>query len=315
MDSASGFFAQDATGGHGSYVALKSPDNADFSVIVETVEAKIPETAHFNVSGFAKRKLHLWTTDLTSSDSSQWFAKQADIEASGGKFSLDLLPGHMYSVTTTTGQAKGNAVPPASAPFNLPYADNFERYPVGKMPRYLSDMNGAFETAKCDGGRAGICLSQLVTQEPTSWKKTAPRPVTIIGNLDWTDYTLSTDVLFEQPGSVDLIGRLTGMSGTDVPNSYVLRVSDAGAWSLIKTASKQEDVVLASGKVEAAGVNHWHRLALSFSGNRITPRIDGRPLGEFSDGSYSKGMVGLGVVNYGLAQFDNFGVSQARALK
>lgn len=319
LDSASGFFEQDATGAHGSYVALKSPNSTDFSVIIETVEAKTTETAHFSVvgfgfgfgfgSGFAKTNLHLWTTDLTSADSSQWFAKQADIHVTDGKFSLELLPGHMYSITTTTRPAKGNTLPPAAAPFNLPYADNFERYSVGKMPKYFSDMYGAFETAKCDGGRGGICMSQLTPQEPISWKKTVPRPFTMLGNLDWTNYTVATDVFFEQPGSVDLIGRLTGMGDTDVPDSYVFRLSDTGAWSLIKTATKQADIVLASGTVDAPGVKHWHRLALSFNGSRITTLIDNRPISEISDTGYSKGMVGLGILNYGLVQFDNFAIS------
>ena len=143
----------------------------------------------------------------------------------------------MVTVTTTTGQARGDAVPPAAAPFNLPYADNFKSYNPGRLAKYFSDMYGAFETAPCDGGRTGVCLSQLVPREPIAWKRTDNRPFTILGNLDWTDYTVSTDVLFEQPGSADLIGRLTGMSGADIPNSYVLRVADTGAWSLRRTST------------------------------------------------------------------------------
>ena len=306
IDTASGFFEHDTTGGHGSYVALKSPDSSDFSVILETVQATSPQTAHFRISGFAQSKLHLWTTDLNSSDSSQWFRMQADIEATNGELSLNLLPGHMYSVTTTTGQAKGTAVSPAAAPLNLPYSDNFESVPVGRSAKYLSDMYGAFETTKCDGGRAGICLTQLTPQEPISWKRTAGRPFTMLGNLDWTNYSMTSDVLFEQPGSVDIIGRMTGMGGTDIPNSYVFRVSDAGAWTLLKTATKHDDVVLSSGMVEPLGIQHWHRLTLSFSGNTITARIDGKPVRVISDAAYPKGMVGLGVVDYRRVQFDNF---------
>ena len=116
-------------------------------------------------------------------------------------------------------------------------------------------MYGAFETAPCDGDRTGICLSQLVPRAPIAWKGSDNRPFTILGNLDWTDYTVSTDVLFEQPGSADLIGRLTGMSGSDIPNSYVLRVADTGAWSLRRTSTaqdkrtRQSDLVLAAGTV------------------------------------------------------------------
>jgi len=322
LDSACGFFFADTTGAHGSYAALRSPDHKDFSLIIETVQAKSRETVHFSISGFPPRKLHLWTTDLTSSDPAQWFIKLPDIVAVNGKFSLDLQPGRMVTVTNTTGQSKGDAVPPAAAPFNLPYADDFKPYAPGRLAKYFSDMYGAFETAPCDGGRTGICLSQLVPREPIAWKRTDGRPFTILGNLDWTGYTVSTDVLFEQPGSADLIGRLTGMSGSDIPNSYVLRVADTGAWSLRRTSTdqdkrtRQSDLVLAAGSVSPLGVKQWHRLSLAFNGSSIIPQIDskpvtiyGKPMDAVTDATYTKGMVGLGAPNYSLIQFDNFQIT------
>lgn len=309
IDSASGFFQGDTTGAHGSYVALKSPDSTDFSAIIETVQSKAPETAHFTVSGFARNSLHVWTTDLTSNDPAQWFVKQADLVAGAGGFSLDVLPGRMYTVTTLRGGGKGDAISPPTAPFKLPFADDFDSYPSGRMPRYLSDMYGAFETARCDGERSGMCLSQLVPAEPIAWKRSTGRPFTIVGNLDWADYTVSADVLFEGSGSADLIGRLTGMSDPDVPNSYLFRVSDAGAWSILKTAVKGSDVVLASGNVDALGLKRWHRVSLGFDQQNITAQIDGKPVKVLSDGSYSAGMVGLGAVNYALVQFDNLAIT------
>jgi len=322
LDSASGFFSADTSGTHGSYVALRSPSRKDFSLIIETVQAKSPQTVHFTLASFPQRKLHLWTSDLTSSDPAQWFVKQPDIVATNGKFSLNLLPGRMVTVTTTTGQARGDAIPPPAAPFNLPYADTFKSYPPGRLAKYFSDMYGAFETAPCDGGRTGICLSQLVPREPIAWKRTDGRPFTILGNLDWTNYTVSTDILFQQPGSADLIGRLTGMSGADIPNSYVLRVADTGAWSLRRTSTEQDkrtrqsDLVLAAGTVSPLGVKHWHRLSLAFSGSQIIPQIDGRPvtiygkpMNAVTDATYAKGMVGLGALNYSLVQFDNFQIT------
>ena len=216
----------------------------------------------------------------------------------------------MYTLTTTTGQSKGAAAAPTGAPFPFPYADNFESYAAGKLAKYFSDMYGGFETSRCAGGRKGICLSQVTPAEPISWKKTANRPFTIVGDLDWSDYRVSIDILLEQPGAVDLIGRLTGMSGADTPNSYVLRVSDSGAWSVLKTNMKVEEAVLASGKVSPLGVGVWHGLSLEFQGGALAARIDGVTLQTVSDASYSKGMAGLGTVGYGLAQFDNFRVDR-----
>lgn len=308
IDGASGFFEGDSTGTHGSYVSLQSPASADFSMVVETVQAKAAETAHITVAGFSQKVVHVWSTDLTSSDSSTWFAKQADIPVEGGQFAVKLEPGRMYTLTTTTGQGKGDAASPPAAPLTLPYADNFDSYHVGHLAKYFSDMYGAFETTKCGGGHRGICLTQLVPEEPTAWKRTSNRPFTMLGNLDWADYRVSTDVLFEQPGSADLIGRLSGMGNLDVPNSYVLRVSDTGAWSLLQTATKGTDVVLASGTMPSLGLSRWHRLALGFKGDEITAWVDGKPLKVVSSAAYKKGMVGLGAVAYARVEFDNFKV-------
>ena len=214
---------------------------------------------------------------------------------------------------------------PPPRPSTFPTPTTSSPTTTGRLAKYFSDMYGAFETTPCDGGRTGVCLSQLVPKEPIYWKRTDNRPLTILGNLDWTDYTVSTDVLFEQHGSVDLIGRLTGMSGSDIPNSYVLRVADTGAWSLRRTSThqdkrtRQSDTVLAAGMIDPLGVKQWHRVSLAFNGSSIVPQIDGKPVTIYgkpmngvTDATYAKGMVGLGALNYGLVQFDNFQIAPAR---
>jgi hypothetical protein len=160
----------------------------------------------------------------------------------------------------------------------------------------------------------------VVPAEPTAWKRTSGRPFTIIGDLDWSDYRVSADVLLEQPGAVDLIGRITGMSGEDTPNSYVLRVADTGSWSVLKTSAKRaatgpDEAVLATGKVNSLGTGGWHGLSLEFLGGALTARIDGVALPVVSDSSYAKGMAGLGVSGYVLAQFDNFKVEPLKPAK
>jgi len=308
IDSASGFFTQDTTGAHGSFVTLKSPDAKDFSVIIETVSAKTAQTVRFSVAGFPQTALHLWSTDFTSSNSSDWFVKRPDVVVSGGQFSLTIEAGRVYTLTTTAGQTKASVAPPAAGPFPIPYSDNFDTYPAGKLAKYFSDMYGGFETSPCGAGRTGMCLRQVVPAEPTTWKKQGNRPFTIIGDLDWSDYRVSADILLEEPGAADLIGRLTGMGGPDTTNSYVLRVSDTGSWSILKTNTKQDDAVLASGTVTPLGVGRWHAVSLEFQGNSLTAKLDGVTLQTISDATYSKGMAGLGVAGYKPAQFDNFKV-------
>jgi len=101
------------------------------------------------------------------------------------------------------------------------------------------------------------------------------------------------------------------MSNNDTPNSYVLRVSDSGAWSMLRTGTKPDETVLASGTVSPLVVGVWHALSLEFQGGTVIARIDGVTLPTVSDSSYSRGMAGLGVVGYSLAQFDNFKVEKA----
>jgi hypothetical protein len=51
-------------------------------------------------------------------------------------------------------------------------------------------------------------------------------------------------------------------------------------------------------------------VSLEFQGGSLAAKLDGATLQTISDGTYPKGMAGLGVVGYALAQFDNFKVDR-----
>ncbi len=167
IDSASGYLGNNRT--NGSYVTLKSTNGRDYSTIIETTTATSAQTANFTVAGgLSTGVVHVWATNLKSSSESSYFVHQQDITPGNGGYTLTLQPGYVYTLTTTTGQGKGSATPPASAAFPLPYSQNFESYTAGKLPRYFSDLQGAFETSSCGGGRSGICLRQEITRAPNS---------------------------------------------------------------------------------------------------------------------------------------------------
>ena len=301
LDAACGYLQ-----GDGSYVTLKSPNSNDYSIIVETVDATEPQEVKFQIAGgLATGAVHVWETNASRS-----LEKLGDITPQNGSFLITLEPDSVYSLTTTSGQAKGDAAPPPSAPFPFPYADDFENTTVGKAPKYMSDQNGTFEVAACTG-RQGKCLRQVIDQHPIAWASIAPDPFTILGNSDWTDYEVSTDVLIEKPGSATLAGRIDSANwfqdhAARWASAYILSVQHDGTWELNTAKFKEPTGKLASGKVSFA-LNTWHHLALAFKGTAIRVSIDGITVANITDSSHKNGMAGIGT-GWNTAQFDNFSI-------
>ncbi|MCC9306032.1 ricin-type beta-trefoil lectin domain protein [Kitasatospora sp. RB6PN24] len=307
IDSASGYLGGDRA--NGSYVTLKSPNNRDYSTVIETMDATAAQTADFTVTGgLSTGKVHIWATNVDSGNPNDWFVHQEDITPVNGRYTLGLQPGHVYTVTTTTGQGKGTAAPPAAAPLPLPYADDFETPATTTSPKYFSDMNGAFQTVRCGGGRTGTCLRQMAPTEPIRWTdEPYDAPYTIMGDGSWSNYTVTADTMFEQPGTIELLGRVNqqGRNNNGL-NAYHLRVSDTGAWSIDKSDTKWNFTTLASGTTTALGTGSWHTVSLTMQDSTLTAAIDGHTLGHATDTGFTNGQAGLGVTGYQTDQFDNF---------
>ncbi|MDQ7808764.1 ricin-type beta-trefoil lectin domain protein [Amycolatopsis sp. A133] len=309
LDSSSGYLGGNRN--NGSYVSLKSPNNTDYSTIIETMDATSAQTLNLNVTGgLSGGQVHVWATNLNSNNAGDHFVHSTDITPSGGAYSLTVQPGYLYSITTTTGPGKGTATSPPQGSLNLPYSDDFESYAKGKEAKYLMDMEGAFETSACGAGRAGTCVRQSATQKTIPWKKFVD-PYALLGNVAWSNYTLSTDVLLEKSGYVELLGRAgsqdTGNQGA--LNAYYLRVSDNGAWSIRRNNTSQQNTTLRTGTTAALGTGSWHKLSLGFSGSTITASVDGTVLGTVTDGTFPAGQVGIGTSVGETAQFDNLAVT------
>jgi len=302
--------------GNGSYVALRSPNGKDFSLIVETIDAKTPRSAGFAVTGgLSSGVLHIWRTNVRSRKDADWFVRQPDVTPQNGRFTMTFDPGCVYSVTTTSGQAKGTTTPPPPAALGLPYKDDFQACTIGQTPRYFSDQHGTFEVAPAAGGREGKCLRQVVTAKPVVWNGDAD-PGTLVGDPSWKNYSISSDVLLEQPGYVDLIGRVMDPTNQNQITGYHLRLTDKGHWSLFLRANDKvaKEMELASGnRTSAAGTGQWHKLLLSFVDNKITAAIDGAMVAKkVASSTYPVGMVGYQVSRWQNAQFMNFEVLPAK---
>jgi len=62
----------------------------------------------------------------------------------------------------------------------------------------------------------------------------------------------------------------------------------------------------------AEGIGRWHKLTLSFVGNRITATIDGADVAPaVTDNTYTAGLAGYQVSRWQNAQFMNFEVVPA----
>jgi hypothetical protein len=319
IDNASGYLAGDRA--NGSYITLKSANADDYSVVLETTEAFAPQTVAFTVAGgLSGRDVHIWTTDLGGGQNSA-FIHGADVTPdANGAYWVTLEPHRVYTISTIKGQCKGDAHGPPPAPLALPYAETFERSPVGALAPLLGDQDGAFEIAPCGGGRAGQCYREMTTIAPIGWA-TPFNAYALIGTTDWNDYVVSADVLFEQPGSAELIARYSARNYYDIGkyNGYYLSVTSDGAWSIVRNQAEGELAVLTQGSVAPLGTGTWHSFALSVSGTTLTAFIDGTQVGSADDAAYRNGPAGLSVgavaKTWLHAQFDNLSVTSSVAQK
>lgn len=309
LNSGSGYLGGSES--NGSYVTLKSTDGTDYSTIIETTTASAAQTVTVNVSGgLSTGTVHVWSTNLSAPTAANTFAQQASITPVNGSYSLTVQPGSVYTLTTTTGQAKGTATSPGQTTLPLPYSDTFASDTAGQQPRYLSQMQGAFEVEPCAAGRSGNCLQQQAATQPIEWDNNAT-PYTIGGNLSWANYTVSASALMEQAGAVQLLGRIgpqKGFSPADI-NDYYLQLSNTGAWSIVRDSTSGTLTTLASGTVAAPGLNTWQQLSLTFNGATIIAAINGTTVSTVSNSSYASGMVGFGTSGYQTDQFSNLSVS------
>lgn len=289
-----------------SYVSLMAPDKRQWSVVLETIDAQRPQTLHFVLrGGLAQSTVHVWETNAKRT-----FEKVADVDVKEGGFAYTFEPGALYSLTTTTGQAKHDATIPPPAPFPFPYADNFDDTAMHRLPKFLADQDGAFEVEACEG-RGGRCLVQQIERKPTPWM-VLPNPYTLTGDAGWRDYAVEADVRLPAYGTATLLGRI---DSADVfqdrdalnPSAYVLSFRADGQWQLVSSAFKRADRSLAYGHAAPlAGV--WHHVRLSFRDELIEGEIDGQKIFSVRDAEHASGQAGIGS-SWTRVAFDNLKIA------
>jgi len=320
--------------GDGSYVTLKSPRD-DYSIIIETKDAKAPQQISFKVDGgLSTKELCVWR-----SNAKEQFIQQAGIQPVNGKFTITLEPGSIYSLSTTRGQQKGSFdnVPKAKS-FPFPYYENFDEYSSpstwGYLPHYTADIYGAFEIVERPD-KKGKCLQQVAPVRPISWAPGDWYPYTILGNDQWADYEISADVYLNAGDSAGIMGRVNNVgSGYGfVPKGYVLQLGVDGQCKLAVIRGKidkkkvvgdaEQQALIKAGKDEGEGGEKllgsthianlqpgtWHNLELRFKGSTINGLIDDKIVLTATDSLYPHGMAGLfaagGEIKLSTPYFDN----------
>ncbi len=293
----------------GSFVTFLSPDRKNWSTVIESIDAHQPQTVQLRpTQGAAGETVHVWQTNASTT-----FSHVADLRVVQGAYTLEVQPDSIYTVTTTTGQGKGDAAPPPPAGFPLPYSDAFDSSPLGHAARYLSDQDGAFEVQPCRQ-RPGNCLSQVITVKPTPWSP-LPDPFTLAGDIAWRDYSVAADVQIPLAGEASVFGRIDNASAfadskATYPAGYGLILKSDGHWRLISTAYKNDPMELAAGAIAAdehTNAAPWHHLELSFQGPSVEVDIDGKRLAQVASSSHDHGMFSIGS-DWSTVQFDNLTV-------
>jgi hypothetical protein len=331
VDSSSGYLG--GSRADGAYVTLVPAARDQFSTVIETVTATHAQQITVHVTGgdgLSGRTVHVWASDLRpSAGPAGWFVRRPDIDIRNGSFTLTVEPGWEYTLTTTTGQDSapnagqlsavsglggpgadpgGAQVIPVPAALSLPYHDDLATSgPAGTAddePGLLAAQDGAFEVGPCAGPRGGptACTTQQAVGVPVLWHGRAGAaryPFAIVGDATWADYTVAVDVCLTQARtSAGLIGRFARHgSQADIGHfdGYVFDLSTTGAWRLVRNNANANDVAtLASGTLaRAAGVDHWHRMALSLSGTTVSVSVDGQPVTTVRDSAWASGLAGI----------------------
>lgn len=306
--------------GSGTYVTLKSPSD-DYSVIIETRDAKAPQQLSFKISGgLSTKELCVWR-----SNEKEQFVQQTSIKPKSGAFTITLEPNSIYSLSTTTGQQKGSfANIPADKPFPFPYYETFDEYSnpkdYGYLPRYFADIADVFEITDRPDNK-GKCLRQVIPIRPIEW---APEymPYTVLGDDQWQDYEVSADVYLNPGDSAGIMGRVNnvGPGFRSVPRGYYLILGDDGQCHLVLIRGLKRNPRKLEGDVEQQALikagkagddseggekelgvvrlsdikpNEWHHLKLRFEGTTITGYVDDKLILSATDNVYHRGMAGL----------------------
>ncbi|XP_010740815.1 galactocerebrosidase isoform X2 [Larimichthys crocea] len=313
----------------GSYVAL-TDGKGNLTVVIETmthdhsvcIRPPLPafnvtaQNAAFQLKGsFASiKELQVWRSQFNfKSKKPSFYEKLTPLKLLDGSFTLNLAEDEVYTLTTVTTGCKGSyADPPASAPFPKVYKDNFDvRNPPFTEAPDFADQTGVFEyyINMTDPGPHVFTLRQVVTQRPVTWASDADQTISVIGDYQWQNLTITCDVFMEsvKTGGVFIAARVDrGGESTRGTKGVFFWVFADGTYKVTNDLAGQ--TVLAEGQSGTRAYG-WHTLSLTVNGQYASGLLNGYPLWKNAVVLTPKnGWAAIGTHSFELAQFDNFAV-------
>lgn len=285
-----------------SVVALTDTLTHDYTLIVETMHAREPQTVHFRITGgLSDKPLHLWSSVFKQ----HLFSRQPDVVPEEGVFTLTVPPNSIYSLSTAGGQHKGQPAHPIPAPYDFPssYRDNFEGDIRGKEPPYFINFHGAFEVDR-DTVTGNSFLHQYSRLQGINWFK-QPYPRIILGDTSWRNTDMQVDFMLPDSGCVGADCRVHDFDWQKPVAGYGFRIDDQGAWKVMRV---NDSSVLARGVYRPLGAR-WHHLRLTARDNRLTVSVDNRLLASVTDNAFHSGILAL-TTGWNEAFFDNFSLER-----
>jgi galactosylceramidase len=299
----------------GSYVTLIPPGdnkNGDFSLIVETFThdhsicirpglpayTVTPQNVTFILTGglAATKPLYVWKTHLLQNEANTYFMQLPSITPQNGRFSLELDLDSVVTVSTLNGRKGSHPPPPAATRFPDTYSDDFEKYAFDSEADYFMDQTGVFEIYK-SGTKV---MRQVVLQKPIAWCGESSDPISVIGDYDTGDQSITVDTMIEINGS-SIIGLRVrqGGCGNSYAAGYFFNISHTGSWTL-----QAGGTVLDKGMTTFSAAQ-WYSISISANGSNICARVAGKQLSCVTNTEFKSGFVSIGSTwNY--VQFDNF---------
>ncbi|KAM3594242.1 uncharacterized protein V6R79_004709 [Siganus canaliculatus] len=313
----------------GSYVAL-TDGKGNLTVVIETMTHDhsvcirpplLPfnvtsQNATFHLKGsFASiNELQVWRSQFNfKTGKPSFFEKLLPLKLVDGSFTLNLAEDEVYTLTTiTTGQKGSYPDPPSSAPFPKVYKDDFDvrSPPFSEAPNF-ADQTGVFEyyINMTDPGPHVFTLRQVLTERPITWATDADQTISVIGDYQWENLTVTCDVFIEdvQTGGAFIAARVdTGGQWVRGTKGVFFWVFADGTYKVTNDLAGQ--TVLSEGQSGTKAFG-WYTLSLTVQGQFASGQLNGYPLWKNAVVLTPKsGWAAIGTHRFELAQFDNFAV-------